>query len=451
MKIKLKIPFIILVSLLFVSNLFVVLNTQVVAYDVEHFGYFDTPVKIIKWGGDQEEGSVFGKLDSHGDLVVTCYSKSFGVVGEDVYVIKYDTNYELQWNVSWATNDFARPADLAFDANNNIYIAGTIVTQIPPGTFTHDAFLLKYAPNGTLLWDEKRHIADQEDTVDCLTVASNDIIYVAGTTNNSNGFLFIQKYDSSGSYKTTYYHGETAPKELVFPGDLQIDSSGNIFIGGSTNNTPGVNYQDLVLIKLDSSGDLVWNTSYGGTNPADYGNDMILFNGAVYVVGGLGPEISPPGTDFDTLLVKFNATTGEIIWNVTWDLDNDFGKAIDINRHGNPVIVSTCDYMNGTDYIAVAEFLPNGTLLWDTSYRSEYSDRVSDISVESGLLYSIGSRYNTTSDYDIYIVVYQDHTFTDFPTQGPYGVIFGTIIGIILGFFAITMILGLLYTYWKKS
>ena len=434
-------------GLLILSNLlaFALLGSAIdspsaIDYPVDHFGYQDGP-KVVNWGGDQDEGSVFAQADDNGYLYVTCYSKSFGITGEDIWVMKYDNNMNLVWNVTWKTPDSARPAGLVIDGSY-IYVGGTIVTQIDVAKYIHDAFLVKFTDNGTRLWNYTRHDPNQEDDVTSVSIDNSNFVYLTGSCNSSQGDLFIQKYSSSGTYQDTFYYGTTAPREHIMPGGTVIDTHGNFYIGATTDNCPPGNIMDLVLIKLNSTGHHIWNTTFGDTSPNDRGYDVVLSYYNIFVVGDLGTA--------DAAIVKFNSA-GHVLWNATWNLQTDHGNAITINDHGNPVIAGSTDFYNATGDIIMAEFLPNGTLLWNDKYQGPLADQPDDIHAHGNLMYTLGRSYNATGGYDVVIIVYEDYTVTYFPTMGPYGRIFGSIIGGLLGVLAILFIVGILLTYWKKA
>lgn len=440
MKIEIKFVFTSFFGLLIICNFLAFAGIDgAITNPTEHFGYHDDPT-VVNWGGDQDEGSVFAQVDVNGFLYVTCYSKSFGITGEDVWVMKYDDNMNLLWNVTWKTPDSARPAGLVIDGSN-IYVGGTIVTHIGGATYIHDAFLVKFAHNGTRLWNITRHDPNQEDDVTSVSIAS-DYVYLTGACNSTQGDLFIQKYSLSGTYQDTFYYGNTAPREQIIPGGTVIDSHGNFYIGATTDNCPPGNIMDLVLIKLNSTGHHIWNTTFGDTSPNDRGYDVVLSYYNIFVVGDLGTA--------DAAIVKFNST-GHVLWNNTWNLQTDHGNAITINDHGNPVIAGSTDFYSATGDIIMAEFLPNGTLLWDDAYEGPLADQPDDIQAHGNLMYTLGRSNNATGGYDVFIIVYVDHTETYFPTMGPYGRIFGGIIGGLISVFAILAIVGILLTNWKKA
>ena len=440
LKIKIKFVFTSFLGLLIICNFIAFAGIDgAITNPIDHFGYQESP-EIVNWGGDQDEGSVFAQVDENGFLYVTCYSKSFGITGEDIWVLKYNPEMNLLWNVTWKTPDSARPAGLVI-AGSNIYVGGTIVTDIGGASYIHDAFLVKFANNGTRLWNITRHDPNQEDDVTSVSITS-DFVFLTGACNSSQGDLFIQKYSLSGTYQDTFYYGNTAPREQIMPGGTVIDSEGNFYIGASTDNCPPGNIMDLVLIKLNATGYHIWNRTVGDTNPNDRGYDVAISGNYIYVVGDLGIA--------DAAIVKFNST-GEILWNVTWNLQTDHGNSISMNSHGNPVIAGATDFYNPTGDIIMAEYLPNGTLLWSDSYKGPLGDQPDDIQAHGNLMYTLGRSNNATGGYDVVIIVYTDDTVTYFPPMGPYGRIFGSIIGGLLAVFAIFFIVAILLTYWKKA
>jgi hypothetical protein len=133
-------------------------------------------------------------------------------------------------------------------------------TFVSPGNT--DVLLTKYNTNGQILWqktfDGPAGGYDYGISVE-IDVWNN--IYVAGTTMDSNGFMdyFIIKTNSSGTQQWTYtWDGNSGLHDV--PSAIYLDNSGNSFIVGASYDSQ--NATDVVLIKLNSTGSLVWQSAY---------------------------------------------------------------------------------------------------------------------------------------------------------------------------------------------
>jgi len=413
-------------------------------------GYDITPEKITWWGGDKQEGSVSSTIDNDGNLYVTCFSKSFGNIGENVMLVKFDENQTLLWNETWKTNDFAQPCGLSIDSSGNITIAGTIITSNP--SIIHDVFVLKYNPNGERLWNYSKKTST-EDTANCMTIDKDDNIYVAGLTNSSSGAGFIHKYNSEGIFQWVKYYGTTTPKENVRIESLVIDSDNSIFLSGTTDNSGG-NFDDILLAKLDSNGNHIWNVTHGGNGDIDWGTDILLTDDAIYQSGITNSLATSP---LDGIVIKYNKT-GIIQWNTTINFSNDEAVALDLRTNGNIVVSGSKDMGANGNYFVV-ELSNEGFIIWNSTWESGANEVASDIvAYNHHWMYVIGTSYNTSTSYeDITIITYFDpsdppSTFT-FPneTSGLAGKILAFTIAGILGVFSVGTITLIIYTYFFKK
>ncbi|MBD3192593.1 MAG: hypothetical protein GF308_18275 [Candidatus Heimdallarchaeota archaeon] len=378
---------------------------------------YSEPV-VTWWGGSDEEGSTFITVDSSGNLYVTCFSQSFGIVGENIFLIKYDVDGHLLWNVSWETDDMARPYGITIDSNEDIIITGTIVTEVDPYVFSHNVFVLKYNSTGSRIWDTI-HMTSDDDDGTCIALDSNDDIYIGGGTNSSSGSMFIQKYSSDGGFQWVSYYGTTAPREWARANGIVLDSSGDIYIAGTTDNSGG-NLDDILLVKFDSTGNALWNTTWGGPGDWDHGHDLVLSNSDIFVIGSTNSLATKP---LDAILVKYNST-GHVQWNKTLDFLNEHGHAITLKPNGNIIIAGETDYLDFLYNYFVAEYNPNGVLLWNATYDSGANDYCNDVVVGFNNSIFVGGRsYNETqSNYDLAVLHFYELatiTGTHTPTTTP--------------------------------
>ena len=234
---------------------------------------------------------------------------------------------------------------MATDAAGNSYVTGyflsgsvTFGTYILTSTGYWDMFLVKYDPNGNVLW-AKTAGGDNNDAGVGVTVDVAGNIIVAGqfqsssitfgsialTSTGSSG-LFLVKYDPNGNVLWA-----KSPVGSVYNGYVTTDQIGNVYVAadftsptvvfGSTtlNNTSGST--NLLLAKYDHSGNVLWaktaNSSGGTDQPYTINSDK---RGNVYVTGTNGSGTLTFGThtinltgSLDAFVVKYDSN-GNVNW-----------------------------------------------------------------------------------------------------------------------------------------
>ncbi len=90
------------------------------------------------------------------------------------------------------------------------------------------------------------------------------------------------------------------------------DSAGNIYVTGrhygKNYGTPNYTNADILTIKYNSNGNLIWQNRYEyGVNNADIGNAIVLKNGQIYV-GGQSQRLGL-GRDYDYVILKMDSAS----------------------------------------------------------------------------------------------------------------------------------------------
>jgi len=125
----------------------------------------------------------------------------------------------------------------------------------------------------------------------------------------------ITKVNLSGSLIWTRQFISNLPSNST--GDEMVstiqDSNGNIYITGRhyglNLGTPSYTNADILTLKYDSNGSLIWQNRYEYlVDNADVGNTIVLKNGQIYV-GGQSQNMGV-GTGYDYVLIKIDSATG---------------------------------------------------------------------------------------------------------------------------------------------
>lgn len=227
----------------------------------------------------------------------------------DIYTAKYNSSGNIIWETAYngegSGNDIAY--SIAVDNSGNVFVAGE---SRGTGTF-NDMVLLKYDNAGSLMWARRYNgSANNMDIARRVVVDASGNATITGISSETPSSLDIVtiKYNSLGDVIwLSRYNGPSNSNDMV--DDMKSDNSGNIFISGSTFESGNIN--DFILIKYSSSGDELWVRKYNG--PAN-GNDN-LTSLATDITGNViitGSSVGT-GTGIDIATLKYSSS-GDQIW-----------------------------------------------------------------------------------------------------------------------------------------
>lgn len=353
---------------------------------------------IINDGLDKGNSLV---LDNNEDLIVTGRIYNSSKLTNDLFIIKYSSNGSFKWNNTWGGFSEDSGISITVDLSNDIYITGYTSSF---GNGSYDICLLKFDSSGSLLWNTTWGGEDVDKGYG-VEVDGIGNVYVGGSTKISNGYddVVLLKFDAiTGNLlrNTTWgdYYDERAQ-------DITIDSSGNVYLTGYTDNF-GAIVRDLFLIKYNTTGDLVYNTTWGDDRWHE-GRSLIFDSMEnVYIAG----FIQNHGKGGDFILLKFNSTTGSVQWNTIWGGDeHDYGYGCAFDSNDNIFIVgSTESYEGNHKKVCVAKFNITGHFQWYKTFSNDIEDVGYGIVINSlDSMYITGQTKISEDDYDILIL--KDH------------------------------------------
>jgi len=365
--------FLIILGLLVISSIFFTSNNAFLIDDPSY-----ERKSIIKdlnqsnddsWNREWELYS-YGKIinfDSEENIIIGC-----GFFG-DYALVKYNSSgVELWSKIYWTSWDNDYMQDIVTDSSDNIYVVG--YTSGESTGFERRFFMIKYNQSGAPMnWTfGEEGISSCANAVTC---DSNDNIYILGTINNNNGEnydLFLLKYDSSLNKIWSRSWGGFNDVRGI---DIAIDSLDNLYILGITNNTGSGDY-DLFLLNYSTTGVLLWNQTWGGTNN-DYGEKILLDSSEELNILGS----TEYNGNISTFLLKYN-NSGVLLWNKTF-----FGNSYDhfaLDSLDYYYFAQTGDYFEdeGTD-IYVAMYNNSGNFESDLIWGGNLTDSCGDIAIDS--------------------------------------------------------------------
>ncbi len=275
-------------------------------------------------GNGTDEG--FGvAVDSSGNVYVTGDTDSFGVGNEAVLLLKFNSSGSLLWQRTWGDGGLDYGLGVAVDSSGNIYVTGSTNSFGVGGV---DVFLLRFDSFGSLLW-QRTWGGSSADYGNGVVVDSSGHIYVTGSTNSfgvGDYEVFLLQFDSTGSLLWQRIWGGGG-----YGSGVAVDSSGHIYVTGESRG--------VLLLKFDSTGNLLWKKSWSDTNT---GGDSVAVDssGSIYVTGSAGGGCADCLEE--GLLLKFDSS-GSLLWGRTWNGSNshDFGFGVAVDSSGNALVTGS--------------------------------------------------------------------------------------------------------------
>jgi len=158
-----------------------------------------------------------------------------------------------------------------------IAVGKTNSVELKNGQFANDfdAWIVKTDKDGKTVWG-KIFGGSGDDELTAITETSDGGFIVAGRTSSIDGDItnyhgnydmWVAKFDKSGNRKWSKNFGGTG---IEFCGTIIKATGGGFIVAGRTNSNNGditSNHgdYDAWLIKIDETGNLVWQKTYGGT------------------------------------------------------------------------------------------------------------------------------------------------------------------------------------------
>jgi hypothetical protein len=242
-------------------------------------------------------------------------------------VSKYNSSGVLLWqrNLGYSlTNTVPKFGNgLAIDKKTSeVYVVGDQVTTPPNVTQLTDMTVVKYGPDGSIVWAKSLGNSGTSDHCNAVALDSAGNVYLAGSTvyNGENAAALI-KYNSKGVLqwqKCFRGGGGDAPGTIREYTGIAVDSSNNIFVCGRDSYNGGV---EGAIAKYDSSGNFLWGNLLGRMGYQVFLTGIGLDSlGNVYAVGKILN---------DGIIVKYNSS-GVEQWKLIVQTSSHFGLNTDL-------------------------------------------------------------------------------------------------------------------------
>lgn len=320
------------------------------------------------YGGSAEDVAYSIKQTTDGGYIIVGNSKSndgdvTGNHGEsDYWVIKLSSTGDLTWQKSFggAADDIAQSVQQT--AEGGYVIAGHSKSNDGDVSGNHgesDYWIVKLTSTGDLTW-QKSYGGTSFDLTEAIQQTTDGGYIVAGFTrsvdgdvsnNNGNYDYWVLKIDSSGTITWEKSFGGTS---FDYGTAVKQTSDGGFIVAGLTLSVDGDvtgnhGNADYWVLKLDSAGLLTWQKTLGGSE-LDYAYSIDQTNDGGYVVTGYSYsnnyDVSGNHGLLDYWMVRLY-DTGSIEWQkCLGGSDDDLAFGVQETTDGGYIVAG---YSNSND------------------------------------------------------------------------------------------------------
>jgi len=333
------------------------------AFNVQQVGSSEPPE--TEWsrtyGGTSADNaqSVVQTID--GGYAIAGQTESFGAGDLDFWLVKTDADGNMQWTKTYggASTDYAR--SVVETSDGGYAIAGGTHSF---GAGNADFWLIKTDDSGNMEWHQTYGGAGI-DWASHLVQTSDGGYILAGLTRSfgaGSEDCWLVKTDSSGNmqWNRTYGGiGNDVAKEVVETSD------GGYAIACRTSSF-GVGNYDFWLIKTDSSGNIEWSQTYGGSS-VDWGQSLVQTDDGGFAILGNSKSFGAGLDDF--WLIKTNAT-GEMEWSRTYGGASYEGTSCVVQTNDGGYVMTgwTASYGAGSNDFWLIKTDSSGNIEWSQTY-----------------------------------------------------------------------------------
>lgn len=254
---------------------------------------------------------------------------------EDAIIVKFNGDGDLVWQTSFLS---ASGEYRLFSSIDETQDGGFILTgQINP--VREETWIVKLNADGGIIWEK---LLGGSGIYRVIELSGGNLLFAGRSSAGAGGYdLWVEKLTSDGTSIWQKTYGGVYAEYL---GDVLETSDNQYVLTGYAQLTADGPFTGLV-IKLDADGNIVWQNAYGG-NDIDYIFSIDETTSGDLLVAGYSQSFGDGDKDY--WLMKLDAS-GEIIWqkNYGGTNNNDIARTIQETSDGGIIV--------GGDTISVGE------------------------------------------------------------------------------------------------
>jgi hypothetical protein len=373
----------------------------------------------LKTYGGYGGKSIISTSDGGFVLTGSIYLRTGGEVNGDIFVMKINSVGDIVWKSIFGGSKNESGYSITTSSDGGFVLTGLFESNdgdfngIKKGSiYDYDIFVIKLNSNGNIEWKKTFGGSRMDWGYSITTTSDGGFVLTGFTVSNDGDFngirkgsydedIFVLKINSVGDivWKSTF--GGSNYEE---GSSITTTSDGGFVLTGFTESTDGdfngimkgSNWDDIFVLKLNSVGNIVWKKTFGGSD-RDFGYSITTTLDGGFVLTGF---TNSPDGDFngmnkgygDIFVIKLNSN-GEMLWKSTFGGSfGEEGSSITTTSDGGFVLTGQTDSYDGdfkgmqrdSNVVFVIRLNSIGNIVWKKTF--------------GGSRYEEGSSITTTLD-----------------------------------------------------
>ena len=355
----------------------IILVTVSIVVSFYFFTSSETKPSEIKWsktfGGIGDNEGYFVLSTNDGGCIVLGYTKTEYNEFTDIYLIKIDENGDKEWDKTYG-GDGSEYGKAMLKLDNGYVIAGTSNSE-GFGEFDYNAWLIKIDLSGNILWN-KTYGGIYEDSANSIVETQNGDYIITGSKYSYSSRdldLWVFKVNKTGDTIWSKTFGGTGFDE----GRSIVQADDGYVITGETNSySKNDDYSDAWLLKVNTTGDHVWNKTFDGLGFNDLFNQIIETDSGFIIVGHTqNITLTFWAEYYSNGYIVITDENGETLSERIFEDDEETGiSSVEKADDGYIVTGYIGPYGTGEGDIIVEKIDNIGNRIWLKNYGGDYSD-----------------------------------------------------------------------------
>ena len=393
--------------------------------------------EVLTIGGTKNESAQSVVNTPDGGYAVLGYTQSMdGDISNktdtsfDYWLLKFDASGQQQWQKVYGGSDDDRGEDLITTNDGGYAILGSSKSNdgdVSNNSGSNDFWVAKLDASGIIIWEKSFGYVGADSAFSIIQTQDNgfllsgvlDVSASDGAGNNrmnmerhAGGDYWVIKIDAMGELQWSRYFGGTFTDTAY---DSVQTQDGNFLIMGSSdsddvdiNNNKGT--YDFWVVKLNNTGTLLWEKSFGGTEIDEARAITTTSDGNFFIAGDSRSndiDLSTNNGAADVWIIKINSD-GDLLWEKTFGGSSFDGVKAIYKTQNNEFLVAgnsrssdgNLTKNNGQNDAWIFKINAQGNVMWQKTIGGNDVDLLMGITeLNNGSIVGVGN--TNSSDIDI--------------------------------------------------